>query len=230
MNPRRLELIVAVVALGCSAPPPPPPPPQAPPPPPVVLEPGCVPEDIFAPLPAEAVEDIYQSPPSATATSPYDPDDPVVAARLSYAAGRKADAEKRWEAAWSAFREGWSHFKNPHIAFGLAKTAMSLGRPSEALYYIAFVLRSPGFPEDQRAEANRWKTKAEGEISWLDVHAEPGSCVTLGGLTVGLTPLGSPVVVDPGKYRVEVRHQGKRKSEEVTTTKGAVARVTLKPE
>lgn len=239
MNLKRLALLSVLVALGCSgSPAPPPPPPPAPPPPaPVVPEPGCEPEGIFAALPAEETKEIYDDLTDEGDTrklyddeDPYDDKDLKATAKHYYEVGRKADAEKRWDAAHRAFEESWSRSKSPYFAFALAKVSMSLGRPSEVLHYVDFVIRSRSFGEKQRADAGQWKNKALGEISWLDIHAERGACVLIGPLKVGLTPLGSPVVVDPGKHRVEVRHQGKRKSEEVTTSKGAVARVTLKLE
>lgn len=236
MHPRRLDLLAAVLSLGCWAPLPPEPPPARAVPAPIAAEPDCVPEDVFASLPAEDVQEIYDELSTPTARGlyddddPYDPEDPRAAARHFYEVGRRADAEKRWEDARRAFLESWSLVKNPYIAFALAKTAMSLGKPSEAMHHVAFVLRSRVLPEALRAEATRWHTEAAAQIAWLEVHAEPGACVTFDGLTVGPTPLASSVVVDPGKHHVEVRHQGKRARDEVTTSRAAVSRVTLKLE
>ncbi len=203
---------------------------MAPPPPAgIVQEPGCEPEGLFAPLPSEA--DLYDpfttGPAGGTPSALPNPKDQ---AKQSYNLGRRATDEQRWGDARRAFLESWSLLKSPYFAFALARTAVILGRPSEVLYYGAFVLRSAEPSEKQRAEALRLRAQAETQIAWHDVRSEPGACIAVDGVTVGRTPLGTPFLVDPGRHHVEVRHQGRRGREEVAASSAEVARVTLKLE
>lgn len=223
----RILLLSAVLVPGCCTPPPPTIPPVPPPPCPTLVDPPCLAEQVFAPLPAEYTEDIYASPPAPAQV--YDPDDPVEAARELFKVGLKAQKEDQWDAARRAFLDGWKNVKTPHIAFRLAETAMHLDHPSDVLYYTAFVLLStdPKIGNDQREQALRWRAEAQPRVGGLEVDGEQGACLTVDGLAAGPLPLAAALVLDPGRHRVGVRHRGKQAGEDATVTAAKVTKITV---
>ncbi len=220
---------IGMILLGCTGPLPPPPPPARalpPPPLPVAPESGCVPESVFAAPPPEwEIYDDLDKPSGSRQV--YEADDPREAAKLPYDAGRKAQAESRWDDARRAFRESWSLRKTVTCAFRLAEVSMSLERYREALHFIDFLLASKNTKDDLREPAKEWQKKALTLVAQLEVRTETGACVVIDGLTVGLAPLAAPVLVDGGEHHVEARHGSKRASTTVTTPAPGRSNVSL---
>jgi hypothetical protein len=155
-------------------------------------------------------------------------------------AGRRATAEKAYDAANAAedagrlgdarrlLLEGWSHWKNWPTAYELANVSFRLDLSSEAIFYADFVLRSSKPLPEERDQAAKWKAQALARVAHLRVTAVPhGACIVIDGLNVGNAPLAGPVLVNPGKHRVQARHHGAAAVSEVSLKEGATAEVTL---
>ncbi|WP_437486290.1 hypothetical protein WME75_03185 [Sorangium sp. So ce1014] len=136
-------------------------------------------------------------------------DDGARAARI-YRAGVSAAREGRWQEAYTAYIEAWKLKQHFQIAANLARAELKLGKHRDAAEHISFFLReAEGVSELDRARARQMLDEAKASIGTLTlIVSRAQATVLVDGVSVGTSPLGREVYVEPGERRIEARLQG----------------------
>lgn len=145
---------------------------------------------------------------SAAASAPARTPTP---AEEAFARGSQLYMAQKWDEALVAFREAWALQKTYDIAANLGQTEVKLGRLSDAATHLAFAVRS--WPVVGKQEARELAKQRFDEVRLkvaavtIDVNVA-GADIVIDGASVGRSPLGEELFVDPGAHRVEVKLAG----------------------
>ncbi len=154
-------------------------------------------------------------------------DDPVTReaqARFEEGLGR-LKAEK-YEDARLSFAQAYAVVRRPSILWNLALAEEKSGHPLDALGHFKDYVRQ-STADDDRVRAQKHVDALAAQTGHIDVEAFGGTPLTVDGAAVGLTPLGEPVDVMPGKHHVEARSALTAKSADVDVAAGQIAHVSF---
>jgi tetratricopeptide (TPR) repeat protein len=150
--------------------------------------------------------------PAAAPDHPAPPSGPASEAAREQARGLLRQGNEKLEQglyleALGLFERANALFPSPKLEFNIAQTLNELGRFVEALErYERFVrdVKASEAPDLYRV-AQEQIFKLSGRVGRIEVQAsQAGAVVTLDGLRIGDTPLGTPVRVVPGAHVVIV--------------------------
>ena len=135
--------------------------------------------------------------------------------------GARAAAAGQWDDAHAEYSIAWSIDRSWEAAAGLGKAAYKTQHYAEALARLAFYLREAPATKvspKERAEVEGWIQDAKAKTGTVVLKGPAGDDVLVDGEDAGKTPLAEPIVLDPGKHKVEVRRgaQGETRIAEIT--------------
>lgn len=124
--------------------------------------------------------------------------------RALYQSGKIHEAHEALKAAWSLKR-------SYDIAANLGTIELQLGMPRDAAEHFAYCIRTFAAtgPKKQLEEAKRRFEDTRRQVGALAIRVNvDGAEVLVDGRSLGRTPLGDEVYVDPGARKVEARLAG----------------------
>jgi hypothetical protein len=155
----------------------------------------------------------------------------VEPARRLYAEGMRHKRRGDLDAACAAFARALASSRQPQIAGELGACALREGRIREAVGHLRFALEEPeaSMPAARREALQTQLDAALAQVGRVLVETDvAGAVVVIGEETMGPTPLDGPVVVDPGRVRVEARlDRGPRAAHELSVAAGELVTVRL---
>jgi len=138
------------------------------------------------------------------------------------ATGKVDDALKEFQAAYDVS-------PNWRILYNIGQTSRTVRDYPRSLRAFERYLSEGGtsVPAARRAEVEKEVASLNGLVARVDVAAPDGSTIRVDGQVVGKAPLPEPAVVNPGKRKVEVEHDGQTDTKEVDVRAGSTQRVEL---
>jgi len=137
-------------------------------------------------------------------------DDASVAAKALMAEGNTLYVNRDFEGAHQKFLAAWTLKQHAAIASNLVETEMKLGRYAEAAERLRYLLSS--VPVDDQEERTALMVQlAECRHHLVALHIAvnlDGATVKVDGKTVGTSPIGSEVLVEPGRASVVAELEG----------------------
>ena len=117
----------------------------------------------------------------------------------------------RFAEALRAYREAYQRFPSPKLFFNIARCEESLGhRPQAMVNMRAFVKQAVDADPAVRADAEQRIAELKRALAGVDGSALPANAaVSFDGQSVGLTPFGDLLWLEPGAHRVAVERAGK---------------------
>jgi hypothetical protein len=139
----------------------------------------------------------------------------------------------KFEQALDQFRQAYQRFASPKIFFGEGQALAGLGRNVEALaVFQRFLAEAEGASVEHQAEARRQVAVLLEKVGRLEVRSNrQGALVHVDDKGQGATPLGGPLLLEPGEHRLSVEWQGAVKTSVLVVAPGATASadVTFEP-
>ncbi|HMA93526.1 MAG TPA: PEGA domain-containing protein [Polyangiaceae bacterium] len=137
-------------------------------------------------------------------------DDACAAAKTLMAEGNALYVNRDFEGAHQKFLEAWALKQHAAIASNLVETEMKLGRYAEAADRLRDLLDS--VPVDDKEERTALMTQLDEcrhHLVALQIAVNvDGATVKVDGKTVGTSPLGREVLVEPGRASVVAELDG----------------------
>lgn len=142
---------------------------------------------------------------SASHAAAADDDKGVHDAQARFVEGIARVKKGDYEAARISFAQAYVVLRKPDILWNLALAEEKSGHPLEALGHFKELTRDAEADVD-RANAQKHVADLMSETGHLDVHAAPGTLVTIDGVQkAGAAPFAEPIDVLPGTHVVEGR-------------------------
>jgi hypothetical protein len=125
-------------------------------------------------------------------------------------AGQKAEKQKNWEEAKSAYEKAIALDDKPATRLRLATAEAELGNLVEATEQIRLALESKKLSPPQQAKAKKQLASLEKRIPTLTFDLPKGfdGKLTLDDKELGASELGGPVPVNPGKHDIRAEADG----------------------
>lgn len=121
---------------------------------------------------------------------------------------------KQYDKARAAFLQAYVLKRHPAVLLNLAQSELRSGHEADAAKHFAQYLREhEGATEAEHEAAEVGLASARAHIAELVISAdEEGATVILNGQTEGLTPLPSPLYLEPGTHMLTIRKDGREAS------------------
>lgn len=136
--------------------------------------------------------------------------------------GTAALEQGDFNAAHDKLSRAFAKRKSVDIAANLALAEVKLGKKREAAEHLAYGLAN--FPATGKPEAKERMQKQLAELKKglceFRVNTEEGSTVFVGDAPVGLSPLQTPLYLEPGVHKFRVERSGKTGEKSVTAAAG----------
>jgi hypothetical protein len=136
--------------------------------------------------------------------------------------GTTALEQGDFNAAYDKLSRAFAKRKSVDIAANLALAEVKLGKKREAAEHLAYGLAN--FPATGKPEAKERMQKQLAELKKglceFRVNTEEGSTVFVGNAPVGLSPLQTPLYLEPGVHKFRVERSGKIGEKSVTAAAG----------
>jgi hypothetical protein len=127
-----------------------------------------------------------------------------------------------FNAAYVKLSAAYSKRKSVDIAANLALAEVKIGKKREAAEHLAYALAN--FPATGKPEAKERMQKQLAELKKglceFRVNADQGSTVFVGNVAVGLSPLQTPLYLEPGAHTFRVEMSGRMGEKSVTAAAG----------
>lgn len=156
-------------------------------------------------------------------------------ARAAFQAGLALETASDWGKALQKFQEAAAVKGTPQILFHQGRCLEHLGRWTEALGMYRMAVDRADEPklEDVRKEADAARTSLEARLPKLTIRLgsdAAGATVSLDGVALGSTSLGTPMSVDPGTHRVSARLPGRQDPilQQISVAEGERKDLTIK--
>ncbi|HMA91606.1 MAG TPA: PEGA domain-containing protein [Polyangiaceae bacterium] len=120
---------------------------------------------------------------------------------------------KNYAKAKQVLLEAWAQRKTADVATLLGQTEVKLGNHVDAAKYFAYAVANfpPTEPMKNNEVIRRWLSEEMKHVVTVDVAVkEEGATVSVDGVAVGVTPLQTPLFMEPGRHIVIVRKAGYR--------------------
>lgn len=142
--------------------------------------------------------------------------------------GAKAASSGDWDDAYAEYAIAWSILHDWEIAGGIGKAAYKTKHYAESIQRLTLYLKeapSGKISAKERTEVEGWIADARKNTGQIVITGSTDADLLIDGEDAGKTPVADPIIVDPGKHKVELRKgaQGETKTAEIT----AGATVTL---
>jgi hypothetical protein len=136
--------------------------------------------------------------------------------------GTTALEQGDFNAAYDKLSRAFAKRRSVDIAANLALAEVKLGKKREAAEHLAYGLAN--FPATGKPEAKERMQKQLAELKKglceFRVNTEEGSTVFVGEAPVGLSPLQTPLYLEPGVHKFRVERSGKMGEKSVTAAAG----------
>jgi hypothetical protein len=136
--------------------------------------------------------------------------------------GTTALEQGDFNAAYEKLSRAFAKRKSVDIAANLALAEVKLGKKREAAEHLAYGLAN--FPATGKPEAKERMQKQLAELKKglceFRVNTEEGGTVFVGDAPVGLSPLQTPLYLEPGVHKFRVERSGKMGEKSVTAAAG----------
>ncbi len=132
-------------------------------------------------------------------------------ARELYRKGMERHHARQYAQAQASFLAAFALMKHWSIAAALGDCELKLGRFRDAAEHLAFALgQMPADQSDrQRADVAEALEEARKHVAVIQVDVDQaGAEVFLNGTSVGKTPIGKDLFIEPGTVNVEARYAG----------------------
>jgi hypothetical protein len=172
-------------------------------------------------MPCEAAAQRKGGAPEKGADAGKKEDSPKKKAAPYLKAGARAATAGEWEDAYAEYSIAWTFDPSWEVAAGLGKAAYKAGYYAESIRRLSFYLREAPpkkVSAKARKDAETMIQDAKSKTGEITITAPEGSTVLIDDQDFGNTPLADPLIVDPGKRKVEVRRgsQGESRTADVT--------------
>jgi tetratricopeptide (TPR) repeat protein len=158
---------------------------------------------------------------------------PEEQARELFREANQLFARKMFLDALQKYRQARALYPSYKIDLNIGSTLDAMGRRTEAaLYFERFLTQSASAPQEIISAAKERLTQLRGKLGRVRVTSVlDGATVLADGVSVGTTPLDTPVYLEPGRHRLEARKQGERPGgRSVDVTAGQELSVDLSPD
>jgi hypothetical protein len=180
----------------------------------------------LAPIPRA----LAQTPePGAQAQAPGSADDNDEARRLYRSGVAAFDADKPEEAR-KLLLQAWSIRRTYDVASVLGQIELILNLPRDAAEHLDFAIRNfpPQLSADALQRVRDTYSQAEKRVGILIVRSDrPGTRVLVDGEPVGVSPLTTPLFLEPGSHKIEGENGGARVERTVLAEAGATQSLGL---
>lgn len=169
--------------------------------------------------------------PGSSPTISKAPDTLTAEARARFDEGVKAAAKRDFEAARVAFKQAFALKPVPEVLRNLGASEVMSGHDLEGARHLTeYLAGAKELAKRERDELAELVQKAESKLGRLELEVDAdGATLTVGGETVGQSPLGWVWHVSPGEHVVTASKAGAGEAKRtVRVAAGALERVELR--
>lgn len=169
--------------------------------------------------------------PGSSPTISKAPDTLTAEARARFDEGVKAAAKRDFEAARVAFKQAFALKPVPEVLRNLGAAEVMSGHDLEGARHLTeYLAGARELAKRERDELAELVQKAESKLGRLELEVDAsGATVTVGGETVGQSPLGWVWHVSPGEHAVTASKPGAGEAKRtVRVAAGALEKVELR--
>ena len=125
--------------------------------------------------------------------------------------------------AYEGFSAIWAVDKKPKVAGNLGRTELKLKKYCAAVEHLTYFLdEQKDLPPDDRTEMERLRTTARWSTMAVQLDVRPDAAeVFVDGASVGKSPLGRNLCLDPGNHKLEARLAERQATANVHAAPGA---------
>ncbi|MBE7481039.1 MAG: PEGA domain-containing protein [Polyangiaceae bacterium] len=169
--------------------------------------------------------------PGSSPTISKAPDTLTAEARARFEEGVRAAAKRDFEAARVAFKQAFALKPVPEVLRNLGAAEVMSGHELEGARHLTeYLAGARELAKRERDELVELVRKAENELGRLELEVDAdGATITVGGETVGQSPLGWVWHVSPGEHEVAASKAGAGEAKQtVRVAAGALEKVGLR--
>lgn len=147
-------------------------------------------------------------------------------AREHFSTGVQRFESSDFQGALEAFQEAYRLAPHPMVRVNMANCYEHLERPIEAIHHFEqFLAESEGASRQQRREVDAAMRRLRQQVAEVRLVIAPdGALVTIDGAETRRAPILSPILMNTGHHRFEVRMDGFRSAREEIELAGGEAR------
>lgn len=152
-----------------------------------------------------------------------EPDDARARAHEAYERGKDLVAKGQLDEAEQAFRLAYQLVPHYVVLFSLGNVEAARGKPAEAIAalerYRREAEKAGALDPERRKEIEQTLAEQRERVASIAVRVTPDGCeVAIDTAVVGTSPLGEPLLVDPGQHVVAASKSGYSAGETTFTT------------
>lgn len=169
--------------------------------------------------------------PGSSPTISKAPDTLTAEARARFEEGVRAAAKRDFEAARVAFKQAWALKPVPEVLRNLGAAEVMSGHDlAGARHLTEYLAGAKELAGREREELTQLVQRAESKLGRLELEVDAGGAtITVGGETVGQSPLGWVWHVSPGEHDVTATKAGAGEAKRtVRVAAGALEKIELR--
>jgi hypothetical protein len=157
-------------------------------------------------------------------------DDAIIEiARERFQEGVRYYDKKQYDKARASFLQAYALKRHPAVLLNLAQSELRSGHAADAAQHFDLYLREHKEASGlERQEAEKGLTAAKARVGQLDLTVDAaGADISVDGQSQGVSPLPSPLYLEPGKRTIEATKGTQQASTQVEAVAGRQTSATL---